>query len=236
MNKKVVIPLSGGLDSSVLLYSAAEQFNEVHAITFNYNQQHATEITYASIQIENAQRKFPKCKIYHTILDLSFISDIAKSELTGYGAVSETQPASYVPFRNLMMISIAASYAESNDIGTIWYGATGDDSINNYWDCSSSFVSTVNTLLNLNERKIVLDAPFGHMYKSNIISQGIYSGVDFKETYTCYSGEDVPTVKSASSKIRIRGFISNGYKDPVQYQEQETLNVLYDIFDCKDLK
>jgi 7-cyano-7-deazaguanine synthase len=72
---KVVLPISGGMDSTVLLHRAAAEFNEVHCLTFNYNQRHSKEIEYAKIQIELAKQKNPN--ISHQILDVSFIRELA---------------------------------------------------------------------------------------------------------------------------------------------------------------
>ena len=114
------------MDSSVLLYKAAEKYNEVHTVTFNYGQRHSKELEAAEKQLVNAKHDFPKfnytnVKFTNKLLDVTYIKDIADtSSLTNddidtpdvKDIMGEAQPKSYVPFRNLMFLSILLSYAE----------------------------------------------------------------------------------------------------------------------------
>tara|TARA_R110002153_G_scaffold142634_2_gene293711 strand:- start:141 stop:476 length:336 start_codon:yes stop_codon:yes gene_type:complete len=109
IKRKIVITLSGGMDSSVLLYKAAEQYNEVHTVTFDYGQRHIKELEAAEKQLVNAKHDFPNVTFTNKLLDVTYIKDIADtSSLTNddidtpdvKDIMGEAQPKSYVPFRN----------------------------------------------------------------------------------------------------------------------------------------
>jgi 7-cyano-7-deazaguanine synthase len=131
--KKLVLTLSGGMDSAVLLYMAADQgYNDIHTITFDYGQRHKRELECVQKQISNFRDKYSKFNyvgVTNKVLDVNYIKDIAPtSSLTNTSIdnpdisemAGDAQPVSYVPFRNMMFLSICASYAEG--IGLIQFG------------------------------------------------------------------------------------------------------------------
>jgi len=243
-NKKVIVTLSGGMDSAVLLYKAAEQYDEVHTVTFDYGQRHESrEVGASEKQLLNASVDYPNVTFTNKLLDVKYIKDIAPtSSLTNNDIetpnvkdiMGEAQPKSYVPFRNLMFISILASYAEAIKASEIWYGAAEADSLAGYWDGSAEFVDEMNKLTSLNrEYKVTLVAPLIKMSKKDIILDGVSLGVNFKDTYTCYSGEYPCDAESASSSLRLKGFIDAKLKDPLLYKQQDKLDAVYEKNDCK---
>ena len=242
---KIVITLSGGMDSAVLLYKAAEEFDEVHTVTFDYGQRHDRELIAAEKQLLNAKHDFPNVLFTNKILDTKYIKDIAPvSSLTNddidtpnvKDVMGEAQPKSYVPFRNLMFISILLSYAEALGAIQVWYGAAEADSLAGYWDGSKQFVGKINDLVNLNrEHSIEVVAPLIKSSKKDIILNGIELGVNFADTYTCYSGEYPCDAESASSALRLKGFVEAGYRDPVKYIQQNKLDKVYDQNNCKSI-
>ena len=225
---KIVITLSGGMDSSVLLYKAAEQYKEVHTVTFDYGQRHDRELQAAEKQ-----------------LDVKYIKDIADtSSLTNDNidtpdvkeVMGEAQPKSYVPFRNMMFLSILLSYAEKLKAEEVWYGAAEADSLAGYWDGSVQFVDKINQICLLNrEIDVSVRAPLLEMSKEEIILQGVELGVNFGDTYTCYSGEYPCDANSASSALRLKGFVSAGLRDPLEYKQQDKLNLVYQNNNCKTI-
>jgi 7-cyano-7-deazaguanine synthase len=242
-NKKVIVTLSGGMDSAVLLYKAAEQYDEVHTVTFDYGQRHESrEVGASEKQLLNASVDFPNVTFTNKLLDVKYIKDIAPtSSLTNNDIetpnvkdiMGEAQPKSYVPFRNLMFISILASYAEAIKASEIWYGAAEADSLAGYWDGSTEFVDEMNKLTSLNrEYNVTLVAPLIKMSKKDIILDGVSLGVNFKDTYTCYSGEYPCDAESASSSLRLKGFIDAKLKDPLLYKQQDKLDAVYEKNDC----
>ena len=242
-NKKVIITLSGGMDSAVLLYKAAELFKEVHTVTFDYGQRHDRELVAAKKQLLNAKHDFPNVTFTNKLLDVKYIKEIAPtSSLTNddidtpnvNDIMGEAQPKSYVPFRNLMFISILASYAEAVKASEIWYGAAQADSLAGYWDSSNEFINTFNNLAALNRETVIkLVAPLVKMSKKAIILDGVSLGVNFDDTYTCYSGEYPCDAESASSSLRLKGFIDAKLRDPLLYTQQDKLDAVYEKNGCK---
>tara|TARA_A100000171_G_scaffold22048_1_gene20489 strand:- start:4884 stop:5633 length:750 start_codon:yes stop_codon:yes gene_type:complete len=242
---KIVITLSGGMDSSVLLYKAAEEYNEVHTVTFNYGQRHNKELEAAEKQLLNARNNFSNVTFTNKLLDVKYIKDIADtSSLTNNKiatpdvkeVMGEAQPKSYVPFRNLMFLSILLSYAEKLKANEVWYGAAEADSLAGYWDGSVQFVDKINQICLLNrEKDIRVRAPLLTMSKKDIILNGVELGVNFADTYTCYSGEYPCDANSASSALRLKGFVDAGLRDPLEYKQQDKLNSVYKDNNCKSI-
>ena len=243
--RKVIVTLSGGADSAVLLYKAAEQYDEVHTVTFDYGQRHDRELVASEKQLLNASKDYPNVTFTNKLLDVKYIKDIAPtSSLTNDNIdtpnvkdiMGEAQPKSYVPFRNLMFISILASYAEAIKASEIWYGAAEADSLAGYWDSSNEFIDTFNNLAALNRETVIkLVAPLVRMSKKDIILDGVSLGVNFKDTYTCYSGEYPCDAESASSSLRLKGFLESGFCDPLKYKQQDKLDELYRQHGCKTI-
>ena len=131
-----------------------------------------------------------------------------------------------------MFLTIAAAYAESVGAETVYHGATQVDSLAGYWDGSPEFQEQLNNLLKLNrQHKIVVQCPLIEMNKRDIVLMGINGKVDFSQTYTCYSGEDLAVATTPSSSLRIKGFAEAGYIDPQPYKQD--LTSLWEEHDCK---
>lgn len=248
MNKKVVLSFSAGMDSSVLLFIAADKgFKEIHTVTFDYGQRHRREMQNIPLQMWNLREKYPDIVVTNKILDVSYLKDISPtSSLTNLDIdnpdinkiAGDAQPVSYVPFRNQMFISICCAYAESLRVNNVWYGAAQVDSLAGYWDGDSSFVERMNQLVSLNrEHRITVDAPLLTMSKADIIREGIRLGVKFEDTWTCYSNREdgLADATTPSSSMRIQGFLQSGYRDPIKYVQQDKIDELYIKQSCKEL-
>lgn len=241
---QVVVPISGGMDSTVLLHLACSKFDTVHAITFDYSQRHRRELEFAKKQIVICGLKY-KCQLTTKIIDISFIRDIAPtSSLTNDNIETpnvktvrgEAQPKSYVPNRNMMMLSIATAYAEAQGATTVYHGAAQADSLAGYFDGDITFVNAMNAVNALNrENRVTIEAPFIDMSKADIVRLGVELGVDFSKTYTCYSGGELADANSASSSLRLQGFIEAGYQDPIRYIQQDKLEQVYAEKKCRKI-
>jgi 7-cyano-7-deazaguanine synthase len=231
-NKKpsVVVPISGGMDSSVLLQKAGHDFEKVHAVSFNYGQKHNKELNYALQQVNILKSKIGVENVSYNVIDIPFFKDISKtSALTNLNiavakakdVMGDPQTVNYVPFRNLMLLSISLAHAESTDTTTVWHGAAQADSIAGYWDGSNEFITKLNEVTALNRRlKIEVDAPLLSKSKTDIVILGIHFGVDFSQTWTCYEGGDEACGECTACSLRLQGFVKSGYIDPLPYKKE----------------
>jgi 7-cyano-7-deazaguanine synthase len=232
---KLVLPISGGMDSSVLLHKAVNEFDSIHCLTFDYGQRHKKEIEFAHMQIKHALKK--NKNIHHKVLDVNFLRELAPtSSLTNNSIetpnvrdiMGEAQPKTYVPNRNMMFLSICAAHAEAVGADTVWHGAAQADSLAGYWDGSPEFLDSINNILNLNrDNPIRIEAPLIDLSKAQIVQEGINNKVMFSETWTCYEGGKLPESTTASSSLRLQGFLEAGYADPCLYKDQKRLIDVY---------
>lgn len=242
---KLVLAFSGGMDSTVLLHMAASNaFTSIYTLSFDYGQRHKRELSCIGKQIEDIHSKYMFTNVYNKIIDVSYIKEIAnKSSLTNLSIdnpkikemAGDAQPVSYVPFRNMMFLSIACAYAETMECDTVWYGAAQADSLAGYWDGSTEFLNYVNNVISLNRKsKINIEAPLLTMSKKQIIERGVRLNVKFRDTWTCYSNREdgLADADTPSSSLRLRGFVEAGYIDPIQYVQQEKLDKIYKDKGC----
>jgi len=224
---RVIVPFSGGMDSTVLLHYAAAKYDRVYAITFDYGQRHIKELEYADWQINSIRESEDDKNVYFSnIVKLPFFKDITTSSLLNKqinvakarDVMGDPQTVNYVPFRNLMLLSIACSYAEGFDATTVLHGAAQADSVAGFWDGSIEFLSKINEITALNRRnRITVEAPLIDKSKGEIIKMGLELGVDFSRTWTCYEGKDLACGECTACALRLKGFIDVGIRDPLSY-------------------
>lgn len=223
MKNKVVVPFSGGMDSTTLLYYAKHMGDEVHAVSFNYGQKHKKEL-------EAAQRTVNKVSpASYKVIDISFFKDvIPTSSLTNSDidvakakdVMGDPQTVNYVPFRNMMLLSIACAFAEAVGANTVFHGAAQADSVAGYWDGSPEFLVAINNITNLNRRnRINIKAPLIDMSKAEIIKFGGEMGVPYEDTWTCYEGEEEACGECTACALRLKGFIDARTMDPIKYKK-----------------
>lgn len=218
--KDGVIICSGGLDSTTLLYYLHDKGVKLKAVSFDYGQRHKVELDFAKYHTE-------KLQIPHTIIDLKGIfSHIAYSSALLGGmdvptleeVVGDPQPITYVPFRNMLMLTVAAAIAENTEGEVVYYGAQKHDEYSGYWDTTQEFTSTLQAVFDLNRKvKIKVEAPFVELSKSDLAKMGTELGIDYTQTMTCYNGNDCGTCPTC--KDRIRAFQRVGLTDPKTYPE-----------------
>ncbi|NUM53611.1 MAG: 7-cyano-7-deazaguanine synthase QueC [Candidatus Hydrogenedentes bacterium] len=220
-----VVLVSGGLDSSVLLHHVVRQLRcaPVHAVSFDYGQRHAKELDCAHWQADAADVAAQR------VIDVTFLGDLVKgaSALVSGGKVVpdlsdlETaqldQPPTYVPNRNMILLSIAAAYAETQGIRDVYYGAQALDEYG-YWDCTTEFLARVNNVLSLNRREpVTVHAPFIHKKKVESVRLGIELGVNFGYTWSCYRGGEKACGTCPTCVERLKAFEEAGVADPLPY-------------------
>jgi len=227
--KKALVILSGGQDSTTCLFWAKQNYNEVHAITFDYGQRHKVEI--------NAAKKVAKLAQIssHEIIDVPncLISSsplTSKNDLelyTDYESMSEVignrQEVTLVPMRNALFLTIAANRAEAKNIKTIVTGVCQMDDAN-YDDCRQLFIDStekyINTALGHDHREtvpITVETPLMFLNKAesiNLASKvGALEALAF--SHTCYAGEYPPCGRCHSCVLRAQGFKDASVKDPL---------------------
>ncbi len=215
--KKAVCLISGGMDSFVSAAIAGKKGYRICALTIDYGQRNRREISSAKRIAE-----FLKVES-HTILDIDL--SWAKSALTDtrIGIPRKTRageiPATYVPARNTIFISLALALAETSDAGAIFTGVNSVD-FSGYPDCRPEYINRFRKLINVATKKtsggqlIKLETPLLRMSKEQIIRKGLSLGVDFSLTWSCYRSGKKPCGRCPSCILRAKGFSSARIKDP----------------------
>ena len=224
---KAMVLASGGLDSTTALALAVDKHGKdnVIALTISYGQKHDKEI-------QSAIKVAEYYGVEHLFLDLTKIfqysdcsllkhSDEAIPEKSYAEQIEETKgdtPVStYVPFRNGLFLSSAASIAISKECNVIYYGAHSDDAAGfAYPDCSQDFVDYMNkAIYEGTGHQLKLEAPFATFTKKDIVRMGIELKVPYELTWSCYEGNDKPCGKCGTCIDRQAAFEANGITDPV---------------------
>lgn len=219
--KKAIVLLSGGLDSSTALYVARSQgFGELYALTFEYGQKHNREIDCARTLAQKAGVK--EHKIVRLLLNQWGGSSLTDEQMEiGDGNTERTDiPDTYVPARNMVFLSVAASYADALGVTDIFIGVSETD-YSGYVDCREEFIRAMEEAVNLGtilgaekKQRITIHAPFLHMTKAEEIRLGTSLGVDFAQTWSCYRGGEKPCGSCDSCLLRARAFRQAGIDDP----------------------
>lgn len=229
MNK--VIIFSGGLDSTVLLYDVVSKLKEgevLYCLNFYYGQRNAHECTAAQKIVDGLKNKTPN-KIVNYNISLKHVFEyLTKSALLNGNydvpkakdVLGDPQPLSYVPNRNMIMLSVATGFAESTESDEVFYGAQQADTLSGYWDASAEFLKAVNNVVTLNRKNAIkIQAPLINLNKEQIINLGVSLNVPFEDTWTCYDPQENLTScgECVACANRIQGFINAGVKDPMKY-------------------
>ena len=223
---RVLVLSSGGVDSSTALGLAVSKYGaeNVSALSISYGQKHDKEI-------EAAKKVAAFYGVEQLFLDLSLIfqySDCSllkqsKEEIPEESYAVQIQntkgekPVStYVPFRNGLFLSSAASIALSKNCGLIYYGAHADDAAGfAYPDCSEVFNDAMNkAIYEGSGHQLRIEAPFVRMNKAEVVKLGLELGVPYALTWSCYEGGERPCGKCGTCIDRAGAFAANGVKDP----------------------
>lgn len=224
---KILVLSSGGVDSTTCLAMAVKEVGaeNVLALSVYYGQKHDKEI-------QAAKKVAEYYGVRRIELDLSVIfagsncSLLKQSTedipLESYAQqIEEThgeKPVStYVPFRNGLFLSSAASIALSHGCSKIMYGAHADDAAGAaYPDCSLDFVNAMNQAIYLGSgNQLTIEAPFVSLTKADVVKKGLELGVPYELTWSCYEGGEKPCGKCGTCIDRQKAFEKNGTIDPL---------------------
>ena len=225
MNKKAVILLSGGLDSTTCLAIAKSKGYDCYALTVNYGQRHKFELQSSKniVKVFKVQ--------HHAIIDVD-LAQFGGSALTdeiqipknrGENEMNEI-PVTYVPARNTVLLSIALAWAEILNALNIYIGVNALD-YSGYPDCRPDFIKSFEKLSNLATKKGVsgsqfkIRTPLINLTKAQIIKKGLALGIDYSLTSSCYD-PDVngnPCGECDACLLRLKGFKEANKEDPLNY-------------------
>ena len=219
---RAVVLVSGGMDSAVTLAMARAQGFACHALSVAYGQRHASELDAAA----RVARTLGAVEHKTVTVDLRSIGgsaltadSIAVPEQGGAGI-----PATYVPARNTIMLSIALGWAEVLGAGDIFCGVNAVD-YSGYPDCRPEFIEAFARLANLATKAGVegaamrVHAPLIRLSKGEIVREGVRLGVDFATTVSCYQAdaEGRACRRCDACRLRAQGFADAGVADPTRY-------------------
>ena len=224
MKTKVVVLVSGGMDSVSALYEAHQKYTVVGAVSFDYGSKHNhKEIPFAALHCQ-------KLGIPHRTIALDFVNQLFKSDLLqSGGAIPDghyeelTMKQTVVPFRNGIMLSIAGGYAESIEAnGLVIAAHSGDHAI--YPDCREDFMKSMGDAVRLGTYAAVeILRPFIHNTKAEIARRGHELGVDFAQTWSCYKGGKIHCGTCGTCVERREAFQLAGLPDPTVYESTAPL-------------
>lgn len=223
-----VVLLSGGIDSSTCLAVALQESkaSEVLAVNMFYGQKHKREMRSAravaafygvDIMELDLSEIFSKCDC--SLLSRSTRAIPHESYAEQQKKTAGKPVSTYVPFRNGLMLSAAASIAMSVGANHIYYGAHADDAAGNaYPDCSAQFSEALSAAIwQGTDGAVDIVAPFVNVTKAEVVKTGLSLNVPYHLTWSCYEGGEKPCGQCGTCIDRIKAFEANGAKDPLQY-------------------
>ena len=229
---KALVLNSGGVDSTTCVGLAVKQFGFENVVTASlyYGQKHDKELQCAQAiadfynvrhiqeDISNVMKYAKDCTLIKGGLDIEHASYATQIEKHGEGRV-----ATYVPFRNGLLLSIATAYADSlfpKRAVEIYYGAHADDAAGQaYADCSPDFANAMGTAIRIGTYgNINVSRPLIHMNKSDVVKLGLQLNVPYHLTWSCYEGGEYACGTCGTCIDRLQAFKLNDVTDPIQYK------------------
>lgn len=218
---KAVVLVSGGMDSAVVLALAREQGFAAHALSVSYGQRHTSELD-AAARVAAALGAVAHKTVQVDLRSIggsALTDDIEVPEAGGAGI-----PATYVPARNTVMLSVALGWAEALGAADIFCGVNAVD-YSGYPDCRPEFVEAFERLANLATKAGVegaglrVHAPLMRLGKGEIVREGLRLGVDFALTVSCYRADPDGRAcgRCDACRLRAEGFAAAGVADPTRY-------------------
>lgn len=225
---KAVVLLSGGLDSSTVLYQAKADGYECYAISFDYQQRHRRELESAI-----AIAKCAGVKDHQVVsFDLRQWGGSALTDHTldlpqarSLQQMSQSIPITYVPARNTIFLSFGLSYAEAMGATAVYLGVNALD-YSGYPDCRPDYIQAMQEVFRLGTKQgregepIQIITPLIQLRKTEIIELGNKLGVPWQDTWSCYAGDEMACGVCDSCRLRLAAFTELGLKDPLSYEHK----------------
>jgi len=225
---KAILLLSGGVDSTTTAAIALHEGFEVHALSVRYGQRHAVEL-------EAARRVAERLGIRrHVIVDLdlrafggsALTADVPVPKDTPLAEIGARIPATYVPARNTIFLSLALAWAETLGARDLFFGANALD-YSGYPDCRPEYLEAYARMADLATRagveggvRLRIHAPLLRLTKAEIVARGVALGLDYGMTSSCYepAADGAACGRCESCLLRLKGFAEAGMPDPARYQ------------------
>jgi 7-cyano-7-deazaguanine synthase len=224
ISMKVVVLCSGGMDSVTALHWARREHTAIAALSFDYGSKHNhREVPFAA---EHAAA----LGVRHEVVSLKFMNELFASDLLANGGEipeghyqAENMKQTVVPFRNAIMLSVAAGFAESVEAEAVVIAAHGGDHAI-YPDCREDFMRAMGDAMRLGTyAQVQLLRPFIAMTKGEIAATGAGLGVNLARTWSCYKGGEVHCGRCGTCVERREAFAQAGLADPTEYASTEAL-------------
>lgn len=215
--KDSLLVLSGGMDSTTMLYEYRDRI--ALAVTFDYGSNHNAR------EIDCAKENCRLLGVEHLVIPLSFMGQYFKSSLLeGADAIPEGHYAddnmrsTVVPFRNGIMLSVAAGLAESRGLRHVMLANHGGDHTI-YPDCRPDFVTAMSEAIRLGTFEgLTIIAPYTNITKGEIARHGKELGMDYALTYSCYKGGELHCGRCGTCVERREALAEAGIADPTRYE------------------
>jgi 7-cyano-7-deazaguanine synthase len=215
------------MDSTTTAAIAQREGFDVHALSIRYGQRHAVEL-------EAARRVAGRLGIrHHVVIDLdlrafggsALTADIAVPKDTPMAEIGTSIPATYVPARNTIFLSLALAWAETLGARDLYLGANALD-YSGYPDCRPEYLEAYARMADLATRagvegaRLTIHAPLLHLTKAQIVARGLELGLDYGMTITCYdpAPDGAACGRCEACLLRLKGFEEAGVPDPARYQ------------------
>lgn len=222
---RAVVLLSGGLDSSTVLYQAIADGYDCDAISFDYQQRHRHELKSAQAIAASAKvRSHSVINFDLRALGGSALTDDALHVPTDRSQteMSASIPITYVPARNTIFLSFALAYAEIYNAQRVYIGVNALD-YSGYPDCRPDYIQAMQEVFRLGTKQgregtpIEIVTPLINLRKTEIIQLGNKLGVPWELTWSCYQGGEAACGICDSCQLRLAAFAELGLKDPIAY-------------------
>lgn len=215
MQENAVVLLSGGQDSTTSLFWAKKKFKKIISISFDYGQRHKIELKYAKkiAQLAGVRHNIFKIKEFEYIKSSALVNK--EVSLFKKDTINLNLPASFVPGRNILFLTIAASFAYTYNIKNIVIGISQID-YSGYPDCRKEFIKVMEKALSLGmDFKFKIHAPLIDKNKKNtiLLAKKLDILKYMKWTHTCYKGVRPGCGECAACILRQKGFEKAGIKD-----------------------
>ncbi|MCZ7357823.1 MAG: 7-cyano-7-deazaguanine synthase QueC [Candidatus Methanoperedens sp.] len=219
---KSIVLLSSGLDSTVAFKEAYDRCDEVHCVTFDYGQRAREK------EIGFAKAICKQFKVNHLIIELPWyrtfrgaltgkekLPEISADELDNKAITQKAAKQVWVPARNVVFLSIAASLAENYEYDFIVTGFDAEEAVT-FPDNTPEFVKRFNEMLKFGTlTQPAVYTPLVSLDKAGIVRRGLENGAPLEWSWSCYEGKERPCGVCESCRRRERAFSNVGVKDPL---------------------